>query len=241
MDSQEADKQIKQMIAFIRQEAREKSEEIRQKTAEQKTIEKLSYKTNESKLIRLEFEQLRKDKLIKKKIHRSTKITEARFTVMQKRQDLLLNLKSQILAGLCEVSKDPQYGTFIRYCIVEGLTTIMEEQVEVICRKEDLQIVESQLKPAREEFIKLVERECGVQPPIEIRINARKLFLPPHPSPNFKGAVCRGGIVLTALRGKIKLRNTLESRLEQAFDKNKPYMRGMIFGIRPPPANAYKN
>jgi len=240
MDSQEADKQIKQMIAFIRQEAREKSEEIRQKTAELKTIEKLSYKTNESKLIRLEFEQLRKDKLIKKKIHRSTKITEARFTVMQKRQDLLQNLYSQILAGLCEVSKDPQYGTFIRYCIVEGLTTIMEEQVEVVCRKEDLQIVESQLKPAREEYIKLVERECGVQPPVELRIT-RKQFLPPHPSPNFKGAVCRGGIVLTACRGKIKLRNTLESRLEQAFEKNKPYTRGMIFGVRPPPANAYKN
>jgi len=241
MDSQEADKQIKQMIAFIRQEAREKSEEIRQKTAEQKTIEKLSYKTNESKLIRQEFEQLRKDKMIKKKIHRSTKINEARFTVMQKRQDLLLDLKKQILAGLCEVSKDPQYGTFIRYCIVEGLTTIMEEQVEVVCRKEDLQIVEAQLKPAREEYIKLVERECGVQPPIEIRINAKQQFLPPHPSPDYKGAVCRGGIVLTALRGKIKLRNTLESRLDQAFDKNKPIMRGMIFGVRPPPANAYKN
>jgi len=239
MDTQEADRQIKQMIAFIRQEAKEKAEEIRQKTAEDKTIEKLSFKANESTIIREEFEKLRKEKLTQKKIHRSTKINEARFTVMQKRNDLLVDLKNELLSELCQVSKDPNYGTFIRYCIVEGLTIMMEETVDVVCRKEDDKIVKGEIKAAKEEYIKLVKRECGVVPKIELRMNQKGKFLPPHPSPKKLGACCRGGIVLTARNGKIKLSNTLESRLLQAYNDQKPTMRSMLFGVRPPPENAY--
>jgi len=238
MDTQEAERQIKQMIAFIRQEAKEKAEEIRQKTAEDKNIEKLSYKSKESTVIREEFEKLRKEKLTQKKIHRSTKINEARFTVMKKRNDLLENLKKDILTELCRASQMPNYGTFIRYCIVEGLTIIMEDKVEVVCRKEDLKIVQGEVKAAHEEYIKLVKKECGVTTTLDLKVNETD-FLPPHPSQENLGACCRGGIVLTALNGKIKLVNTLESRLKQGFDDNKPTMRSMLFGIRPPPANAY--
>jgi len=239
MDTQEADRQIKQMIAFIRQEAKEKAEEIRHKTNEEKKIEKLNYKAEESKLIRQEYERRKKEKLTQRKIHRSAKINEARFTVMQKRNDLLNNLKAQLLIELCHVPENPNYGKFIRYCIVEGLTIIMEEQVEVICRKEDKNIVEAELKAAKEDFIKLVKRECNVTPRIDIRLNQKGKFLPPHPSGGNRGACCRGGIVLTALGGKIKLSNTIESRVDQAFSKQKPKMRKILFGVRDPPQNAY--
>jgi len=241
MDTQEADRQIKQMIAFIRQEAKEKAEEIRQKTQEDKTIEKLTYKAKESSLIREEFEKRKKEKLTQRKIHRSTKINEARFTVMQKRNDLLNDLKSQLLNELCRVSENPNYGKFIRYCIVEGLTIIMEERVEIICRKKDKNIVEAELKAAKEEFIKLVKRECNVTPRIDIRLNQKGKFLPPHPSGDNQGACCRGGIVLTAHGGKIKLSNTIESRVDQAFKDQKPTMRKLLFGVRDPPQNAYNH
>jgi len=243
MDKKEADRQIKQMIAFIRQEAKEKAEEIRQKTDEDKTIEKLSYKAKESKIIRQEFDKLRKDKLTQKKIHRSTKINEARFTVMRKRSDLLIGLKVDILEALCEVSKHEHYETFLRYCIVEGLTIIMEENVEVICRKEDFEIVGRVMESARQDFIKLVTREVfgnGKNVPININLTlSQKRFLPPHPSPERKGESCRGGIELSARRGKIKMMNTVESRLDQAFTDQKPTMRAMLFGIRAPPENAH--
>lgn len=239
MDSKEADRQIEQMIAFIRQEAKEKAEEIRQKTNEDKTIEKLSYKVKESKIIRQEFEVLRKEKLTQKKIHRSTKINEARFTVMQKREDLLAVLKDDILLSLCEVSKNNQYATFIRFLIVEGLTVIMEETVEVVCRKEDAKIVEGELTRARDTYIKIVKRDTGVTPRITLRMNTKNKFLPPHPTEENKGASCRGGVILEALHGRIKCNATVESRLKMAFKDQLPVMRGMLFGIRGPPENAY--
>jgi len=239
MDTQEADRQIKQMIAFIRQEAKEKAEEIRQKTDEERKLEKLNYKRDESTVIRQEYERRKKEWLTQRKIHRSAKINEARFTVMQKRNYLLNDLKAQLLNELCSVSENPNYGKFIRYCIVEGLTIIMEERVEVICRKEDKKIVETELKAAKEEFIKLVMRECNVKPVIDIRLNQKGKFLPPHPSGGNRGACCRGGIVLTARSGKIKLSNTIESRVDQAFNHQKPKMREILFGIRDPPQNAH--
>lgn len=239
MDTVEADRQIKQMIAFIRQEAKEKSEEIRQKTVEDKTIEKLSYKAKESKTIREEFEKMRKDKLTQKRIHRSTKINEARFTVMHKRNDLINSLKNETLAALCDVGRHKEYATFIRYLIVEGLTTIMEEKVEVLCRKCDQKIVEGEIKASREEYLKLVTRECGITPKCALSLSKTR-FLPPPPSSENKGASCRGGISLSARNGKIVLKNTLESRLDLAFNDQKPIMRKMLFGTRPPPANAYR-
>lgn len=239
MDNGEADRQIKQMIAFIRQEAKEKAEEIRTKTNEDKTIEKLKYKNSETIKLREEFERKRKEKLTEKRIHRSTKINEARFKVMQKRNDLLINLKQEILESLCKVSKNPSYPTFIRYLIVEGLTHIMEEDVEVQCRKEDVEIVDAELKTAKQEFEKLVKREVGLVPKIQLRRREDE-YLPPAPSSTSKGVSCRGGVVLFACRRKIKLSNTLESRLEHAFQDNKPVTRALLFGVRPAPANAHR-
>jgi len=212
--------------------------EIRQKTAEDKTIEKLSYKAKESKVIREEFEKLRKEKLTLKKIHRSTKINEARFTVMSKRNELLQSLKDEILAGLNNVCKNQQYGKFLRFCMIEGCLAIMEEKIEVICRKEDLKIVEGELATAKQEFSRIIKRDCGVIPRLEISVN-QKISLPPGPSPDNKGISCRGGVRLSACDGRITLDNTFESRLDKAFSDQKPVMRNMLFGVRPPPANAY--
>lgn len=237
MDTDEADRQIRQMIAFIRQEAKEKAEEIRTKTAEDKTVEKLKFKTSETIKIREEFEIKRKEKLTEKRIHRSTKITEARFKVMQKRNELIISLKTEILESLCDVSKNSQYPTFIRYLIVEGLTHIMEDVVIVKCRKEDVEIVDAELKTAKQEFEKLVKREVGVLPKIQLKRS--DTYLPPAPSSTSKGESCRGGVVLYACRGKLKLSNTLESRLEQSFKDNLPTTRAIIFGIRPAPENAF--
>jgi len=239
MDTLEADRQIKQMIAFIKQEAKEKAEEIRQKTSEDKSIEKLSYKAKESKVIREEFEKLRKEKLTLKKIHRSTKINEARFTVMSKRNDLLNILKKEIASGLNDVHQNPQYGKFLRFLIVESCLAIMEDTIEVICRKEDLKIVEGEINNCKEEYCRIIKRDCGVTPKLNLSLNKEGKFLPPHPSSKNQGESCSGGVVLSACNGRITLNNTFEARLDKAFADQKPTMRAMLFGVRPPPANAY--
>jgi len=239
MNTSDADKQIKQMIAFIRQEAKEKAEEIRTKTEEEMTVEKLRFRSEEANRIKEEFEKRRKAKLTDRRIKRSAKITENRFKVMAKRNDLVEALKLEILERLESVSKNSQYATFIRYLIVEGLTNIMEEDVVVECREQDVDVVDAELKSAKQEYEKLIKRELDITPKITLS-RMQNRFLPPAPSSESKGLSCRGGVVLHACRGKIRLSNTLESRLEQAFQDNKPVIRTSMFGVRPAPLNAYR-
>lgn len=238
MDRNDADKQIKQMIAFIRQEAKEKAEEIRTKTDEEMTVEKVTFRHEETLRIKEEFEKRRKDKLTERRIRKSTKITENRFKVMGARNELVEKLRLEILEKLESVSKNSQYPTFMRYLIVEGLTNIMEEDVVIQCREVDVDIVDAELKAAQQEYEKLVKREVGIQPKIQLS-RMEKQFLPPPPSSGRKGASCRGGVVLHACRGKLRLNNTLESRLEQAFQLQKPVVRTTLFGVRERPLNAH--
>jgi len=239
MDTIEADRQIQQMIAFIKQEAKEKAEEIRQKTKEDFTIEKNSYQAKEKIFLQEEHEKRRKEKLTQKKIYRSTKINEARFTVMTKRNELLNVLKRDIADGLKGVHKDPNYGTFLKYIIVESCLALMEDTIEIICRKEDLQIVKGQINACKEEYCRIIKRDCGVVPKLNLSLNKEGKYLPPHPSGKDQGESCSGGVILSACNGRITLNNTFEARLNKAFGDQKPTMRAMLFGVRPPPANAY--
>ena len=63
MNATEADRQIKQMIAFIKQEAQEKAEEIRVKTNSACMAEKLNLTMQMSLAIRDEFDRMKKDKV----------------------------------------------------------------------------------------------------------------------------------------------------------------------------------
>jgi len=126
MNPLDADRQIDQMIAFIKQEAKEKAEEIRIKTEKEFMADKLSYETQQNLIIRQEHEKMKKDLLIQKRIEKSKKLSEARFTVMRKRDEKINALKKEVLTRLSEVSKKPEYKTLVRFLIAQGLVTMQE-------------------------------------------------------------------------------------------------------------------
>jgi len=78
LSKNDSDRQIAQMIAFIKQEAREKAEEIEQRTEAEFQAEKLNRIRALARSIREDVERKKKDKTISKKIEHSRRITEAR-------------------------------------------------------------------------------------------------------------------------------------------------------------------
>lgn len=68
MNPTEAARQISQMVEFIKQEAREKAEEIRVKTDQEFNIAKLSLIEAAKQQIANEFVQLRKEKIANQKM-----------------------------------------------------------------------------------------------------------------------------------------------------------------------------
>lgn len=234
MSSSDSSSQIKQMIEFIKQEAREKAEEIQVKTDAEFNAKKLNLIHHARMEIKEEYTKKRKQASAEKRIAQSRLVNSARFEQMRRRDILLKELKTEVTSRLAEVAKNPKYPDLIKNLIIEGLITIMESKVEIKCRQVDLSIVQRQLDPALEQFKALMKKDCNLVPDVNVTLNTSE-FLPPAPTAGNSGLACTGGVNLTARGGKILCRNTLDARAEHAFHDLLPTVRELLFGKRADP------
>jgi len=236
MDSGEATRQIQQMIAFIHQEAKEKAEEIRVKTEAEFMAEKLSIQTEASLAIREEYERKRKDRQIAKRIERSKKLNDSRVETMRARDSKVNQLNQAVLQKLADISKNKQYRELLKFLLVQGIMTLLEENITVKCRKEDEAVVTGLFDESVKYFQEYMEKETGVVPPVKLKLHSE--YLPPAPTKD-GGPSCTGGVILSARKGQLVCNNTLDRRLEHAFTKLLPQIRGILFGVRGKPKNAW--
>ncbi|XP_012474928.1 V-type proton ATPase subunit E [Gossypium raimondii] len=233
MNDGDVSKQIQQMVRFIRQEAEEKANEISVSAEEEFNIEKLQLVEAEKKKIRQEYEKKEKQVEIRKKIEYSMQLNASRIKVLQAQDDVVNAMKESASKDLLNVSHDHHvYKRLLKDLIVQSLVRLKEPGVLLRCRKEDLHLVESVLDSAKEEYASKV----NVHPP-EIIID--DVHLPPGPSHHHgffhhhaeaHGPFCSGGVVIASRDGKIVFENTLDARLDVAFNKKLPEIRKWLFG-----------
>nr|CAG4641264.1 EOG090X0F8Y [Eulimnadia texana] len=201
-------KQIKQMMGFIEQEANEKVEEIDAKAEEEFNIEK-GRLVQQQRLKIMEFYE-RKEK------QSSNLQNQARLKVLQNQQQLVQNLLAEARGHLSKAAQDQKkYGTLVRDLVIQALFQLMEAQVTIRCRESDVPLVESVLPEAVSEYSK------GINKPCNITINKS----------NYLPANSCGGVELSAREGRIKVNNTLESRLEMISGQMLPELRNQLFGV----------
>ncbi len=234
MNNADALRQISQMIEFIKQEAREKAEEIQVKTEAEFNALKLNKVVQARLEIKEEMLRQEKEAVSQKRIARSRVITQARFRQMKEREDVVRALKVRVEEELEKVASHKDYPKLVRALLVEGFITMMEQEVEVRCRQVDANVVKAELPHAISEFVEFVRSECGVTPIINATVN-ENAFLPGPRKAGVLGASCAGGVIISARHGKILCRNTLNARLDVAFEELLPTTREMLFGRRPDP------
>ncbi|KAL6627174.1 hypothetical protein ACP70R_030900 [Stipagrostis hirtigluma subsp. patula] len=225
MDDVDVSRQLKQMTDFIRQEAVEKAVEIEAATAEEFQIEKLQLVEAEKKKIRQEYDRKEKQVGIKKKIDYSMQLNASRIKVLQAQDDLVTNMMEAARKELLYISQDHQtYKSLLKILIVQSLMRLKEPAVVLRCRKEDLELVDSVLESAINEYAK----KANVYPP-EVVVD-RQVYLPSAPSHyQAHGISCSGGVVLASRDGKIVCENTLDARLQVVFRKKLPEIRRSLF------------
>jgi len=150
---------------------------------------------------------------------------------MRRRDDKVNELKSEVLSKLATVAKDSKYSDLLRFLIAQSLMTLMEDDVVLQCREEDLGLVKKQLSAAVALYIETMNKATGVSPKTNVTID-EKNFLAPAPRPGLVGPSCSGGVQLSCRNGQIVCRNTLDARLDICFDALKPTVRGALFGVR---------
>ncbi|KQK73736.1 V-type proton ATPase subunit E 1 isoform X1 [Amazona aestiva] len=225
-------KRIKHMMAFIEQEANEKAEEIDAKAEEEFNIEKGRLVQTQRLKIMEYYEKKEKQIEQQKKIssvkvwwidsalsatcsQMSNLMNQARLKVLKARDDLIADLLNEAKQRLAKVVKDTaRYQTLLDGLVLQGFYQLLESRLVVRCRKQDLSMVKT-----------------AVQKSIPIYKNATKRDVDVHiDQDNFLPEDIAGGVEVYNSDGKIKVSNTLESRLDLVAQQMMPEIRVALFG-----------
>uniref|UniRef100_T1D737 V-type proton ATPase subunit E 1-like protein n=1 Tax=Crotalus horridus TaxID=35024 RepID=T1D737_CROHD len=208
-------KQIKHMMAFIEQEANEKAEEIDAKAEEEFNIEKGRLVQTQRLKIMEYYEKKEKQIEQQKKIQMSNLMNQARLKVLKARDDLIADLLSEAKQRLAKVVKDTgRYQTLLDGLVLQGLYQLLEARMSVRCRKQDLPLVKNAVQKSIPMYKNSTKKDVDVQ----IDQN------------NFLPEDIAGGVEIYNNDGKIKVSNTLESRLDLIAQQMMPEIRTALFG-----------
>ncbi|XP_072045218.1 V-type proton ATPase subunit E-like isoform X2 [Amphiura filiformis] len=211
-------KQIKHMMAFIDQEAREKAEEIEAKAEEEFQIEKGRLVQQQRLKIMEHYEKKEKNLDLQKKIQQSNMMNQARLKVLKCREDHVQGLLEEARQRLGEVVKDrARYGQMLKGLIAQGLYQMLEPKVIIRCKERDVSLVQENINNALADYKAATNKTCDVS------IDTQ----------HYLGPEVTGGIELSAPNGKIKITNTLESRLDLISRQMMPFIRETLFGSNP--------
>nr|ABD98757.1 putative vacuolar ATP synthase subunit E [Graphocephala atropunctata] len=208
-------KQIKHMMAFIEQEANEKAEEIDAKAEEEFNIEKGRLVQHQRLKIMEYFERKEKQVELQKKIQSSNMLNQARLKVLKVREDHVRNVLDEARKRLSQFSKDSaKYSEVLKSLTVQGLLQLLEPNVVLRVREADIGLCESIMPNITDDYNKISKME------VNIKLD-QDSFLPVE---------CCGGVELFAQRGRIKISNTLEARLDLIAQQLVPQVRNALFG-----------
>lgn len=206
--------EMNKMVRFIKQEAHEKANEILARAQEEFSIEKGNLVQQEKIKIVSNYEKKIKQVEVQRKIAYSNRLNQARLKILQARDQVTEALFQEARSRLNLISTSPEYKDLVQKLILQGLYLCMEKEVKVICRRQDLQLVQAAAAQAA------IRYQQDLRQAVDIKVDTNE-FLP---------ADCTGGIVMSAVDGKIRLTNTLESRLELLSQEMLPEIRNMLFG-----------
>ncbi|XP_053174620.1 V-type proton ATPase subunit E 1a [Scomber japonicus] len=211
-------KQIKHMMAFIEQEANEKVEEIDAKAEEEFNIEKGRLVQTQRVKIMEYYEKKEKQIEQHKKIQMSNLMNQSRLKVLKARDDMIADLLNEARQRLAAIVQDPAvYSTLMEGLLLQGFYRLLEPKVTIRCRHQDVEMVQA----AVNKNISIYKE--AVKSNIVVKIDMER-FLPSD--------IC-GGVEMYNDNGKIKVSNTLESRLELMAQQMMPEIRVALFGVNP--------
>ncbi len=118
---------------------------------------------------------------------KSKLLTESRFATMRARDNKMIELKKEVTARLAAISGDAKYRDLVRFLIAQGLMTLLEHEVTLQCRQEDVQIVQAELPKALQMFQDQMKGATGVSPTCNVNID-KENYLPPGPKAGQQGA-----------------------------------------------------
>jgi len=219
MAEADTERRIKQMVAFIRQEARDKAEEIEVRAKEECNVEVMKMTDREKAKMREEFKQREKRIEIENKITKQKVLDGYRMELLKAEDNKKTELKEMVRKRFAGVTKNKgKYKEFLKQAMIQAFLLIWdEEEVTVSCRKEDAGVVQGLMDSALNEVKSRAEKECNTTMKMKATFNKKPVN-------------CSGGVIVSARAGKVVCDNTLDARLNIVMRTELPMVRERLFG-----------
>jgi len=222
MNPDTARERIQKMKDIIYEEAQDRAKKLREQGAQQYNIEKnKELNQGKDKAIQ-EFKIKLEQHSVQKRIERSARVGASRLKKMQAKQEAIEKVKDEARRVLEKKLQDQNtYKDFLKKMIMQGLISLMEKEVNVRCRPQDTTLVESILDDAGREFTEHLKGETGFEFQVKVKLDTHTQLKETQSK--------LGGVVLTAQYGTILCHNTIDARLDLAFQDSLPDLRRILF------------
>eukprot|EP01137_Pigoraptor_chileana_P013640 Opistho-2@67375 len=208
-------KQIQHMVAFIQQEAKEKANEILVKAEEEFNIEKGRLVQQERLKIIAAYDRKEKQVEVQKKIAYSNELNVARLQVLKARDEHLEKILAEAATRLATITRQSdRYKKLLEGLLSQCVFQLLEDKAIVRCRKVDISLVESVIPGVQQQLAKATGRN------LQIIIDRE------NPLPEASA----GGVEVSSANGRVRIANTLETRLHLVAQQMLPEIRTMLFG-----------
>ena len=166
---------------------------------EEFNIEKGKLVRQETVAIEAFFQKKLKQAQVQRKINQSHLINKNRLSVLEARQQLLMDLFSEAKIHLTSLSaNEAAYEELMTNLLVQSFFKLMETDMSIQVRSKDVAVTERALNKAVQIY--------------KSKLNAT--INPVIDTENTLPEKSQGGVVVTGMYGRIRVDNTLESRLE---------------------------
>lgn len=218
---------LQKMIKYIQQETDKKVQIIKKEAGKDADLEKALLINPEKEKITKRMEKELEDYKTKMKIAQSQKMNKLRLEKLKVKIDCVNSVFEEARNQLVtKIKNEPEeYRKVLKDLIIQGFIKLLEENVNIICKKEDYNIVCGLVDQAKNEFMDKIKKEAKKGTKINLNVTVdSKYYLP---------ETLIGGVFLTSLKSKIRVDNTLDKRLELLKQSATPEIRKILFSQQP--------
>ena len=170
------------MIQYIKQETEKKVSNIKKEADKEANLEKALIIKPEKEKISKKIEKELEDYKTKMKIVQSQKMNKLRLEKLKVKIDCVNSVFEDAKIQLIKkIKNNPEdYKKILKDLLVQGFIRLLDDKINILCKKEDLDIVKELVEEAKTEFLEKLKKEAKKNAQIEnlqVTID-EKYFLP---------------------------------------------------------------
>ena len=153
---------LTKMIQYIKQETDKKVNNIKKETEKEANLEKALHVKPEKEKIAKKIEKELEDYKTKMKIEQSQKMNKLRLEKLKVKIDCVNSVFEDAKIKLTDKMKNnpDQYKKMIKELLIQGFIRLLDDKVNILCKKEDYELVKGIIPEAKNEFLEKLKKEA---------------------------------------------------------------------------------